>query len=183
MRHAFRALSLVSTMVLLTAGTLVAIATPGGAQEIVATDCGSKTYRFLFWPDGHGALKSVPHPATDVPHLDVYSGTGKKFSDAQNVAYADGVSATTGAACTPTALPGSGSATLKSNFGKPKMLVCKFPSNPTFVAIPESTVELPSLSATVDDALAVHAQMGSSAEVASTIDYDGKLCKLKKSPK
>jgi hypothetical protein len=182
MRYRLRALSFVCTAAL-AAGGLMAIAAPSGAQDLTAVDCGSKTYRLLFWPDGHGALESVPHPPTDLPHVDVYVGKGKKFSDAQNVAYADGASVTMGAACTPAALPGSGSASLKSNFGQAKQLVCKFPSNPIFVAIPESTVELPSLSAVSDDALAVHAQMGSSAEIASTIDYDGKLCKLKKAPK
>lgn len=182
MRFPVRALSFACTLAL-AAGALIAVAVPSGAQEVVATDCGSKTYRFLFWPSGHGALKSVPHPATDLPHLDVYAGTGKKFLDSQSVAYADGTSATTGAACTPAALPGGGSASLKSNYGKAKQLVCKFPSNPIFVAIPESTVELPSLSATVGDRLMVHAQLGTSAEIASTIDYDGKACKLKKPPK
>lgn len=183
MRYRVRALSFVCTVALVAAGALIAMAAPSGAQEVTATDCGSKTYRWLFWPEGHGTLQSVPHPATDVPHVDVYSGTGKKFLDSQSIAYADGTSVTMGAACTPAALPGGGSVSLKSVFAQTKQLVCKFPSNPTFVAVPESTVEFPSLSAVSGDKLAVHAQLGSSAEVASTIDCNAKACKLKKPPK
>jgi hypothetical protein len=70
-----------------------------------------------------------------------------------------------------------------SHFGQAKQLVCKSSSNPVFVAIPTSTVDFPSLSALVDDKLVANAQMGSSADVASTLDYDGKVCKLKKPPK
>lgn len=183
MRRWPRALLIACTATLVAAGALIGAAAPGGAQEVTAADCGSKTYRFLFWPEGHGTLTSVPHPATEVPHLDVYSGKGKKFADAQNVAYADGTTAATGTACTPAELPGAGSATLKGLYGKTKQLVCKFPSNPVFVAVPESTVEFPSLSATVDGGLVVHAQMGTSADVASTLDYNAKACKITKPPK
>ena len=110
----FRALTMTCAMTFAAAGALIGTAAPSGAQEVTAADCGSKTYRWLFWPDGHGALKSVPHPATDVPHVDVYSGKGKKFTDAQQVGYADGTAVTTTAACTPAALPGGGSASVKS---------------------------------------------------------------------
>jgi hypothetical protein len=183
MRHGLRALTIACTTTLVAAGALIGIAAPSGAQEVTASDCGSKTYRWLFWPEGHGDLKSVPHPATDIPHLDVYSGKGKKFLDAQNVAYADGTSVTTGATCTPVELPAGGSASVKSSFGQAKQLVCKSPSMPVFVAVPESTVDFPSLSALVDDKLVANAQLGSSADTASTLDYDGKVCKLKKPPK
>ena len=125
----------------------------------------------------------MPHPATDIPHLDVYSGKGKKFLESQNVAYADGTSATTNATCTPVALPAGGSGSVKSTFGKAKQLVCKSSSNPIFVAIPESTVDFPSLSAVVDDKIVASAEVASSADTASTLDYDGKVCKLKKPPK
>jgi hypothetical protein len=178
----FRALTFTCTMTLVGAGALVGLAVPSGAQEVTAADCGSKTYRWLFFPEGHGTLKGVPHPATDVPHVDVYSGKGKKFTEAQNVAYADGTAASTTAVCTPAQPSGSGSASVKSTTAA-KQLVCTSKSNPVFIVIPESTVDLPSLSATVDGSLEVHAQMGSAADVASTLDYDGKLCKLTKLPK
>ena len=54
--------------------------------------------------------------------------------------------------------------------------------NPVFVVIPESTVDAPSLSAVVNDGLVVHAQLGTPG-VGSTLDYDGKACKLTKLPK
>lgn len=181
MRRIPRALVIACTAALAAAGT-VAVAAPSGAQEVTAADCGSKTYRFLFWPEGHGALTSVPHPPTASPHVDVYAGKGKKFTEEQSVAYADGTSATTGPTCTPAPLPGSGSATLKSLFGKTKQLVCKFASNPVFVVVPESTVEFASLSTVVGSTLMAHAQMGTSADVASTLDYNAKACKVTKPP-
>ena len=176
-----RTLTLTWAVAFVAAGALMAVAAPSGAQEVTAAECGSKTYRWLFWPEGHGALKSVPHPATDVPHVDVYSGKGKKFSEAQSVAYADGTAASTTAACTPTQPGGSGSASVKSTT-QAKQLVCTFTSNPVFVVIPESTVDAPSLSAVVNDGLVVHAQLGTPG-VGSTLDYDGKACKLTKLPK
>ena len=176
-----RALRLACTATFVAAGALLAVAAPSGAQEVTAADCGSKTYRWLFWPDGHGALKSVPHPATDVPHVDVYSGKGKKFLDTQSVAYADGTAASTTAACTPTQPGGSGSASVKSTT-QAKQLVCTFTANPVFIAIPESTVDAPSLAAVVNDGLVVHTQLGTPG-VGSTLDYDGKACKLTKLPK
>jgi hypothetical protein len=175
-----RALTFASTMTLVAAGALMGIAAPSSAAEVTAADCGSTTYRWLFWPEGHDDLTSVPHPATDIPHLDLYSGKGKKFLDSQNVGYADGTAATTNAVCTPAELPGGGSASLKST-SQNKQLVCKFPSSPVFVAVPESTVDAPSLSALVDGALVVNAQLGTPG-VGSSLGYEAKLCKLKRSP-
>lgn len=181
MRRGLRTLTCACTMTLVMTSALITIATPSGAQEVAATDCGSTTYRWLYWPEGHGDLTSVPHPATDLPHVDVYSGKGKKFLDTQNVAYADGTSVTTTAVCTPAELPGGGSATLKT-MPQAKQLVCKFPSKPIFVTVPESTVDQPSLSAVVDDALVVNAQLGTPG-FGSSVDYDAKYCKLKKLPR
>ncbi len=181
MRHRRRGLRIAGTVALVAAGALTAVAPPSSAQEVTAVDCGSTTYRWLFFPDGHGDLKAVPHAATDLPHLDVYSGKGKKFTDAQNVAYVDGTSITTNPACTPAQPAGSGRATLKST-SQAKQLVCTFPSNPIFVTVPESTVDLPSFSAVLDDALVVHAQLGTPG-VGSSLGYDAKYCKLKKLPK
>jgi hypothetical protein len=163
-------------------GSMLAVAPPAEAQEIAASDCGSTTYRWLFWPDGHDALKTVGHPASPNPHLDVYSGKGKKFAEAQNVAYADGTTTSTAGTCTPVELTqASGSAVLKSTI-QPAQLVCKFSSKPTFLAVPESTVELPSLSALVNGKLVVNAMLGTPGN-GSTLDYDGKACKVSKPPK
>jgi hypothetical protein len=178
----FRALASTCTIAVVAAGMLIAAASPGGAQEITAADCGTTTYRWLFWPEGHGTLKAVPHPATDVPHVDVYSGKGKKFTEAQNVAYADGNAVTTGATCTPVAPSGSGSASLRSTT-QAKQLACTFTANPTFVAVPESTIDQPSLAALVDGKLLVHTQLGRTSDESSNLDYDGKVCKLTKPPK
>ena len=176
-----RALTTTCAVTLVAAGAVMGLAVPGGAQEVTAADCGSNTYRWLFWPDGHGTLKGVPHAATDLPHVDVYSGKGKKFTEAQNVAYADGTGASTTAACTPAQPSGSGSGSVKSTT-QAKQLVCTSKVNPVFVVIPESTVDAPSLSALVDANLQVHAQLGTPG-VGSTLDYDGKACKLTKLPR
>ena len=178
----FRALRSTFAVTFVAAGALMGLATESGAQEVTAADCGSKTYRWLFWPEGHGTLKGVPHAATDAPHVDVYSGKGKKFTETQSVAYGDGTAASTTAACTLVTPSGSGSGSVKSTTAA-KQLVCTSKTNPVFVVIPSSTVDMPSLSALVDGNLEVHAQMGSAADVASTLDYDGKLCKLAKLPK
>ena len=177
-----KALTLTFAVTLAATGALFTAAAPAGAQEVTAADCGAKTYRWLFFPEGHGALKGVPHAATEIPHVDVYSGKGKKFTEAQNVAYADGTAASTTATCTPAQPAGSGSATVKSTIS-PAQVVCTSKVNPVFVIVPESTVDLPSITATVDGKFQFHAQMGSSTEVASTLDYDGKSCKLAKLPK
>jgi hypothetical protein len=63
-----------------------------------------------------------------------------------------------------------------------KQLVCTFTANPVFVAVPPSTVDAPSLSALVNGALKVNAQLGTPG-VGSTLDYDAKACKLTKLPK
>jgi len=181
MRHRLRALAFACSVTLIATGASMSIAAPSGAQEVTATDCGSTTYRWLFWPQGHDDLTSVPHPATDIPHLDLYSGKGKKFLDSQNVGYADGTSATTNDTCAPVELPGGGSASLKGT-SQTKQLVCTFPSTPVFVAVPESTVDSPSLSALLDGALVVNAQLGDPG-VGSFLDYNAKFCKLKKPPK
>ena len=176
-----RVVTLLSTGAFVAASALMGLAAPGGAQEVTAADCGSTTYRLLFWPEGHGTLKTVPHPATDLPHLDVYSGKGKKFLESQNVAYADGTTVTTNATCTPAQPSGSGSATLK-NTTQTKQLVCKFTSKPVFIAVPASTVEAPSLSAVVNGALMVSAELGEPGN-SSSLGYNAKACKLTKAPK
>jgi hypothetical protein len=181
MRDKVRALAFACVGALLTAGSVVTVAAPAAAQEVTAADCGSKTYRFLFWPDGHGEIKSAALPATPQPHLEVYSGTGKKFLESQNVASADGTTVSTGASCTPAELPGGGSASVKSTTTTTQ-LVCKFASNPVFVAVPSSTVDLPSLSALVNGKLMVNAALGTPGS-GSTLDYNGKACKLAKPPK
>ena len=149
-----RALRLTCTATFVAAGALMAVAAPSGAQEVTAAECGSKTYRWLFWPEGHGDLTSVSHLATDVPHLDVYSGKGRKFADTQNVA-----ATRTAPWSRPTrpaprrSRPVAGART--SSTSQLKQLVCTFTANPVFIAVPPSTVDEPSLSALVNGAVKV----------------------------
>ena len=181
MQGRIRALAFACIGTLLTACSVVAIAAPGAAQQVTAVDCGSTTYRWLFWPEGHGEIKSQGFPATPNPHLEVYSGKGKKFLDSQNVGYADGKVASTADECTPAQIPGGGRVTLKST-SQTAQLVCKFSSNPVFVAVPESTIDVPSLSAVVDGKLVVNATLGEPGS-SSSLDYDSKVCKIAKAPK
>ena len=181
MRYRPRALTFACIGTLFAAGTVLALAAPSGAQEVSAADCGSKTYRWLFWPQGHDEITSQGFPAMPIPHLEVYSGKGKEFADSQSVAYADGTTVATADTCAPAELPGGGRAVLKST-SQTKQLVCNFSSNPVFVVVPESTVDAPSLSALVDGKLVVNATLGDPG-AGSSLDYDAKVCKLKKPPK
>ena len=67
---------------LLLLGVLVLSAVAAGASTHSATSapsaalpnvsCNQKTLVFLFWPNGHGAIKSVGFSAYKTPHLEVY---------------------------------------------------------------------------------------------------------------
>ncbi|MBM3670868.1 MAG: hypothetical protein FJW86_01590 [Actinobacteria bacterium] len=61
-------------------------------------------------------------------------------------------------------------------------LVCKFPSSPTFIAVPESTVDFPSLNVLLEEVLVVNATMQQQG-TASTLDHADQYCKLKRAPK
>ena len=182
MQGRIRALAFACIGTVLTAGAVAAIAAPAGSQQVTAVDCGSTTYRWLFWPEGHGEIKSQGIAASPNPHLEVYSGKGKKFLDSQNVGHADGTTVSTGDTCTPVELTGSGGRVVLKSTSQTAQLVCKFSSSPVFVAVPESTIDEPSLSALVDGKLVVNATLGEPGS-GSSLDYDGKVCKVAKPPK
>jgi hypothetical protein len=178
MRRRLRAIVLVLTAALFATGTLIAIAPPAGAQSIPGFDCGSTTLRWLFWPKGHGEIKSQGFPAFPTPHLEVYAGTGKKFPDDQQVGYADPTTATTADSCTPSPIS-PGTATITKATTKTKQLVCRFASSPVFFAASNQAGGY-SLLAYVDGTSVVSATL---ADTGSKLQYDGKACKLKKAPK
>ena len=182
MQGRVRALAFACIGTVLAASSVVASAAPGGAQQVTAVDCGSTTYRWLFWPEGHGEIKSQGIAASPNPHVEVYSGKGKKFPESQSVGYADGTTVSTGDTCTPAELPGSGGRVVLKSTSQTAQLVCKFSSSPVFVSVPESTVDEPSLAALVDGKLVVHATLGEPG-FGSSLDYDGKVCKVAKPPK
>jgi len=157
--------------------TMIA-ATQAGAQSFPGVDCGSKTTRWLFWPEGHGAIKSQGFPAFPTPHLEVYKGTGKKFADADNIAYADPTTSKTASTCTATTIT---QATGKTNkkLTKTKELACTFPSNAVFLAASGSGGGHVII-AYVDGKPVVAATLNTTG---SQLQYDGKLCKPTKPPK
>jgi len=72
-------------------GVFVGGAVSAGAQESEDTvvECTAKTYRILLWPEGHEAIDSVGFPEFPVPHIEVYTGKGKKYPDSKQVGYID----------------------------------------------------------------------------------------------
>ena len=160
------------------AGALVAGAAPAAGQTIPGADCGSATTRWLFWPKGHRVVRSQNFPAFATPHLEVYSGVGKKFPDDQQIAYADPTTAETADTCTSSEISPGTEPTTKSTT-KPKQLVCTFPSNAVFLAAPNKAGGT-SLIAYVGGEAAVVATV---AETGSKLQFDGAACKLKKLPK
>ena len=86
-------------------GTVVAAAGSAGAQSEATTapavDCNAKTYRLLFWPEGHDAVDSVEFPEYLVAHLEVYKGTGDRYPPDDAVGYAEPGIATVSDECEP----------------------------------------------------------------------------------
>jgi hypothetical protein len=165
-------------VILLAPSVLVAVSGPAGAQALPGTDCATTTTRWLFWPKGHGAIKSQGFPAFPTPHLEVYAGTGKKFPDDQQVGYADPTTATTADTCTASQItPGGG--TITKTTTKTKQLVCKFASSPVFFGA-AATGGGYALLAYVDGDSAVAATLTTTG---SKLQYDATACKLKKPPK
>jgi len=178
MRHGLRVIVPLLSATLIAAGTLTALAPPAGAQALPGSDCGSTTLRWLFWPKGHGEIKSQGFPAFPTPHLEVYVGTGKTFADAQQVAYTDPTTSKTADSCTPGTISPGTKPTTKSTT-KAKQLVCKFASNAVFFGAANQAGGY-ALIAYVDNESVVAATI---ADTGSKLQYDGKACKLKPSPK
>jgi hypothetical protein len=162
---------------LIAAGTLVMSAGPASAST--GSDCGAKKFRLLFWPKGHKSVPSVGFPEFLTPHLELYTGTGKKFPDNQEVAYADPTTSKVSAtACTQAAGGTSKKATISKTTTKPTMLVCAFKSDP-LVNAAQVVGGGYAILLYENDSAAAYAIM---KDTGSSLQYDAKACKAKKPP-
>ena len=160
------------------ASTVVLASAPAVAVDIPGSDCATNQFRLLFWPKGHKAIKSVGFPAFAPPHVELYTGTGKKFPATQQVGYVDATKGTTSTkSCTPTTFqPQTG--TLSKSATKTTQLVCKFASNPVVVG---GSVQAGggALSLYVNGRAGAYVVIGTTG---SKLQYDPKACKATKPP-
>ena len=101
-------------------------------QGIALVKCGSsKTFTFLFWPNGHPAIASVKFPKFAVPHLEAYAGTNKKYPNSANVGglSSKGQGGFT-KACTAASLSAIGPFQTHKTTTQQTALVCKFSTPP-----------------------------------------------------
>jgi hypothetical protein len=158
--------------------SFVAVAVPAGAAA--GSDCGARQFRLLFWPSGHPAIKSAGFPAFPPAHLELYIGAGAKFTNAQQVGYADATgSKVSTTACQVAAGAPSLPNTLTKTTSKVTMLVCKFKSSP-LVEAAQALGSGPAILLFVSNRAAVYAIM---KPVGSTVQYDAKACKAKPPPR
>ena len=177
MRRMVTAVSASCMVTLLALGALVALAPAAGA--IPGIDCATPKYRILFWPKGHKAVPSVGFPAFLTPHAEVYTGSGKKFPNAQQVGYVDATTAKVSSTppCAPADwAPGpSGKMTKKTN--KVTLLVCTFTASPVLFG---ATVNQGgyAIGFYVKNAPTAYVRIGSTSQLL----YDPSQCKAKKPP-
>jgi hypothetical protein len=158
-------------------GVFVVGAAAGGAQESedVVVDCTAKTFRILLWPEGHPEIESVDFPDFPVPHIEVYTGKGKKYPESKLVGYID-LTGAGGASdvCPPaTAAPDGG--TTPQEESPAKTITCKLKE--------PGTVELGAASRAVrlfqGDTEVLEANLNGQT---SALEFDKKACKAGKPP-
>lgn len=181
MRRTSKIICSMSTATALALGALVVLAPAASAQgaEIPGTDCGTTKYRITFWPKGHKAVPSVGFPAFPAPHAEVYSGSGKKFPDAQQVAYIDKTTQKISSSppCVASTWQPGAKGTLSKTTTKPTLLVCTFTSNPVLFG---ATVQQGGFAMGFYVANKPTAYIGFGPT--TQLQYDPKQCKANKPP-
>src|SRR5262245_5925672 len=163
------------------AGPAVAQTSPTSPGGVSVVNCNVTTYRFLFWPKGHGKIKSQNFPEYTVPHVELYTGTGKKFTDAQSLAYVDSAGQNSHApTCTTAQLTGAAGGAIPADklvkTTKTAVLACSAPSA-SVLTVP--TPAKASLSVVITGQSVASAQMSG---LASELQYDKSMCKPQKAP-
>ncbi len=163
----------------------VGLIAPAGAQTTAPSllNCATTSYRLLFWPTGHGVVKSQKFPEYKTPHVELYGGTGKRFEQTEYLAYVDATGANQRAAtCAPGAITGSsGGAVPAANLvksTKPTVLSCSAPSSSVLLVPNAQGKALLSVIVTGQSVAAA-----SMAPTGSELQYDKSLCKPAKVPK
>jgi hypothetical protein len=158
------------------------LAAPAGAQTPNVLNCNITSYRFLFWPTGHGKVKSQNFPEYKVPHVELYTGTGAKFTDDQSLGYVDSAGQTSHApTCTTATLTATSggpipAAKLKT-VSKTASILCSVPSAAVLIV---PTPAKASLSVVITGQSVASALMSGTG---SQLQYDSSLCVTQKVPK
>ena len=169
-------------LVVLGASLLPLAATSAGAQTPSILNCNVTTYRFLFWPQGHGKVKSQGFPEYKVPHVELYTGTGTKYPDSQSLGYVDSAGQKSNApSCTTAPITGPLGGAIPPDklktLTKTTALACTAPSS-TVIVVP--TVAKAQLSVALSSQTVANAVMSGTG---SQLQYDSSMCKPQKAPK
>ncbi len=168
---------------------LLGTASIGSAQttttpaQPAVVDCGTTSYRFLFWPKGHGAVPSQSFPAFALPHTELYSGTGTTYPDGQFIGYADAAGQTGHAkTCTAAAVSGSAGGPIpKANMKrttKTTALACTVTG--------ADVLTVPNAQGASSVGVIISGQTVATASMqgkGSSLTYDKTKCKLQKPPR
>jgi hypothetical protein len=157
-------------------------ATSAGAQTPSVLNCNVTTYRLLFWPQGHGKVKSQGFPEYKVPHVELYTGTGTKYPDSESLGYVDSAGQKSNApSCTAATLTGTTGGAIPpaklKTLTKTSALACSAPSAAVIIVPTPAKASL---------SLAITGQSVASAVMSGTgsqLQYDSSMCKPQKAPK
>jgi hypothetical protein len=169
-------------LITLGVGVVPVLAGPAAAQTPSVVNCNVTTYRLLFWPQGHGKVKSQGFPEYTVPHVELYTGTGKKYPDDQNLGYVDSAGQKSLApSCTAASLTGTTGGAIPpdklAKLTKTSALACSAPAA-TVIIVP--TPAKASLSVAITGQSVASALMSGTG---SELQYDKTMCKPQKAPK
>ena len=183
-RGHFRGRALVGATLFAAVAAVLSVA-PVGAQTSLTPsvlNCNVSTYRMLFWPEGHKAVKSQDFPEYTVPHVELFTGTGKQYPASDNLGYVDSAGQTDHAPSCATAaitstLGGPIPADKLKSTTKAISLACSAPSA-TVIVVPQPAKA--QLSVAIPGQTVANAVMSGTA---SELTYDKTMCKAGKVPK
>lgn len=181
-RSKVRGIGAAVALVALGALAVPVVAVPAAAQTPSVLNCNVTAYRFLFWPEGHGKVKSQNFPEYTVPHVELYTGTGKKYPDSDSLGYVDSAGQTSHApSCAAASITGSVGGPIPTDkvktVTKATALACTAPAA-TVVVVP--TPAKAQLSVALPSQTVANAVMSGTG---SQLQYDSSMCKPQKVPK
>lgn len=172
---------LIALVAVASAAPLGAQTTPGARAPSVL-NCNVSTYRLLFWPQGHKAVKSQDFPEYTVPHVELFTGTGKRYPASDSLGYVDSAGQTNHApSCVTAAVTGTLGGPIPSDklktTTKATALACSAPSA-TVIVVPQPAKA--QLSVAIPGQTAANAVMSGTA---SELTYNKTMCTPGKVPK
>jgi len=181
-RRRVRKVGAAIALVALGAVALPVVARPAAAQTLSVLTCNVSTYRVLFWPAGHKAIKSQDFPEYLVPHVELFTGTGKQYPGSDQLGYVDSAGQTDHApSCVAAPITGPlggpiPAATMKTAT-KAISLACTAPAASVIVVPTPAKAQL---------SVALPSQTVANAVMSGTgsqLTYDSSMCKPGKVPK